>query len=224
MRTSESIANIAPALAKAQAMCLSVTKTKVGKIETKGGRSYEYNYNDFASVVQEIKPALTENNIAMIQWAERADDGITVITRLQHASGEWEETDMPVPVMIVSAQTLGSALTYGKRYGAQAAMLLPSADDDGKAASDKPVPRPNTAKQVSVDAFEELDAAEQKYLQDLATELIDMAHSGDDAYGYAKSKRLSTEHELAIWCLLPSDVRSLIKKQAPRPAALASQP
>lgn len=138
MRTSESIAKMAPALVLAQAACLSVTKDKVGKIETKSGRNYEYNYADFASVVEHIKPALRDNGLAMIQWAQREQDGITVITRVQHTSGEWQETDTFIPLAIASAQALGSALTYGKRYGAQAFMLLPSADDDGKEATNHP--------------------------------------------------------------------------------------
>ena len=138
MRTSEQIAKIAPALVKAQAACESVTKDKVGKIATKSGASYEYNYADFASVVEHIKPALRDNGLAMIQWAQREQDGITVITRVQHESGEWQETDTFIPLAIASAQALGSALTYGKRYGAQAFMLLPSADDDGKEATSHP--------------------------------------------------------------------------------------
>jgi hypothetical protein len=135
MRTSDSITAIAPALVKAQAACESVTKDKVGKIETKSGAKYEYNYADFASVVEHIKPALRDNGLAMIQWGERHDDGITVVTRVQHESGEWQETDTFIPLAIASAQALGSALTYGKRYGAQAFMLLPSADDDGNEAT-----------------------------------------------------------------------------------------
>ena len=141
MRTSESITKIAPALVKAQAACESVTKDKVGKIETKSGRNYEYNYANFASVVEHIKPALRDNGLAMIQWAQREQDGVTVITRVQHESGEWQETDMFIPLSIASAQALGSALTYGKRYGAQAFMLLPSADDDGKEATNHPPAR-----------------------------------------------------------------------------------
>jgi hypothetical protein len=229
MRTSDSIASIAPAIVKAQAVCHAVVKDKTAKVQSPKG-SYEYNYSDFASVVEVIKPALAANELAMIQWAERATDGITVVTRLQHASGEWQETDTPVPGMFVSAQTLGSGFTYGKRYGAQAAMLLPSQDDDGKAATEGATPRPNTAKQVATDAFDELSIADQKYLQDLAVVLIDMTEGNDDAWGYLESKRLSTEHKLALWALLPSNVRTALKKAqnaaavAKAAPALASQP
>lgn len=72
--------------------------------------------------------------------------------------------------------------------------------------------RPNTATQVAVDAFMEMPAADQKYLQDLATAVIDMVEGGDDAYGYLESKHLSIEHKLAIWSLFPSKVRSELKK------------
>jgi hypothetical protein len=221
MRTSDSIANLAAALVKAQAMCLAVTKDKTAKVNSTKG-SYEYNYSDFASVVQEIKPALAANDLAMIQWSERQDDGITVVTRLQHASGEWQETDTFIPVAAVSAQAIGSALSYGKRYGAQSAMLLPSADDDGKAATDQPPAhaatggkdpaRPNTGAQVAKDAFDDMPADEQKYLQDLAVAVIDMVDGGDDAHGYLEAQKLSLEQKLSLWSLLPSKVRTALKK------------
>lgn len=229
MRTSESISNLAAALVKAQSVCLAVKKDKVAKTG-----SYSYNYSDFASVVEEIKPALAANELAMIQWSERQDDGITVVTRLQHASGEWQETDMFIPVAQVSAQAIGSALTYGKRYGAQSAMLLPSADDDGKeASSHAPAqqvdqPRPNTARQVAVDAFDDMPAADQKYLQDLSVAVIDMVEGNDDAHGYIEAQKLSLEQKLALWSLFPSSVRTALKKAqaevAMKKAALPKAP
>ena len=50
-----------------------------------------------------------------------------------------------------------------------------------EAADAHRVNRPNTATQVAKDAFEEMSAEEQHYLQNLAASVIDMAENGDDA-------------------------------------------
>lgn len=214
MRTSDSIAAIAPALVKAQAACLAVVKDKTAKIvSTKG--TYEYQYSDFASVIEQAKPALAANGLAMIQWAERHDDGITVVSRLQHESGEWQETDIFIPVAMVSAQAIGSAFTYGKRYGAQAFMLMPSADDDAKDATANPPAkdRKDTARQVTVDAFEALPDEKKDVLRTHASTLQRLHQTKGDAAAYIARQNFDDEAKLALWSLLPSNVRSWIKDQ-----------
>jgi hypothetical protein len=44
-------------------------------------------------------------------------DEVVVVTRLAHASGEWIEGELPLPVSKADAQGYGSALTYARRYG-----------------------------------------------------------------------------------------------------------
>jgi len=216
MRTSESIAKIAPALVKAQAACVSVTKDKTGNIETKSGAKYSYKYADFAAVVEQLKPALRDNGLAMLQWAQREQDGITVITRVQHESGEWQETDTFIPLAIASAQAFGSALTYGKRYGAQAFMLLPSDDDDGAEATQnpaKPADRKDSARQVAVDAFDDLSAETQDLMRSHAAELGKLHAKRGDVITYLAEQNFDNEAKLALWSLLPAPVRSWIKDQ-----------
>ncbi len=82
-----------------------------------------------------------------------------------------------------------------------------------KDKNEKDPKRPNTATQVAHDEFDGMSASEQKEIQDLSTAVIDMVEGGDDAHGYIESKRLSLEHKLALWSLLPSKVRTAIKKQ-----------
>jgi hypothetical protein len=87
--------------------------------------------------------------------------------------------------------------------------------------------RPNTAKQVAVDEFDNMSAAEQRYLQDLATAVVDMVEHKDDAHGYIESKKLSIEDKMALWSLLPSSVRTALKKaqvEAAQKATLAKAP
>ena len=137
MRTSESVAKIAPALVSAQAAIRAVVKDKVGRIPGKDGKQgYEYRYSDLGSVIDHVRGPLNTAGIAFLQAAARDQGGIIVTTRLLHTSGEWIEDDTPIPCPVSTAQAYGSAITYGKRYGLQSIIGLPSEDDDGKRATD----------------------------------------------------------------------------------------
>jgi hypothetical protein len=65
-----------------------------------------------------------------------------------------------VPATKQDAQGFGSAISYGKRYGLQAALGIASEDDDGQAAS-KPRPAPVQQVKVTIDmeaAVDEMSA------------------------------------------------------------------
>ena len=76
-----------------------------------------------------------------------------------HTSGQWIRSYTPLPVESpVNCHKLGSALTYGRRYGLAAMVGIAQMDDDGNAAIDKgvgrkpkpPIKAPNpTVKKVS---------------------------------------------------------------------------
>ncbi len=218
METSVSVEKIAPAFLAAQKVIDAVKRDKTGKIETKTGRNYEYKYSDLQSVIVHVKPPLNENGIAFLQTCAATAGGVNVITRLQHESGEWYEGCVFIPVATLSAQAMGSAITYGKRYGLQSMTGLASEDDDGVAAS-KPEERPNTATQVAVDAFDELDEEKKAYLHREAVKIIAMFERNEPVGPYVQRQDYDTECKLALWSLLPSKVRTAIKKQAAEAAA-----
>lgn len=219
MRTSDSITNLAAALLKAQAAIEHVTKDKVGKVQTKTGREYEYKYSDLSSVIEAVKGPLNANGLVFLQSPGGDSTGVSVTTRILHTSGEWAETTIYIPVQMGTAQAYGSAITYGKRYGLQSLVGLPSDDDDGQAASDKPkaakqaYDKPNTAKQVAVDAFESLPDEDKDFLRSHASELGRIFQDKGDMYGYIERQNFDTEQKLALWSLLDSKVRSEFKRQ-----------
>lgn len=234
MRTSDSISKIAAALVIAQK-----AMTAAAKVAT--NPHFKSKYADLATVIEAVKAPLNEAGITVLQTVTNDTTGVMVTTTLLHESSEWIAETIYLPVPQQTPQAFGSAITYARRYSLQSFVTLPSEDDDGERASEPEkenahrveAKRPNTATQVAVDALEDMSAADQQYLRDLAVELIDMANNNDDAAGYIEAKRLSTEFKLAIWSLLPSNVRSTIKRQqaakankAPNLKApeLASQP
>jgi len=73
---------------------------------------------------------------------------------------------------------------------------------------------PDSAKQVAVDAFEQMDEAEQQFLRETALILIRAHDQGEHHMpDFFKAQRLQQEEILALWSLLPSYVRSAIKRK-----------
>jgi hypothetical protein len=128
MKTSESIDKIAQALCKAQAEMLPLIKDSSNPF-------FKSKYADLQAVTAACYPALQANGIAVIQSNLREDGALVVLTRLLHASAQWIETTCVVPAKAQDAQAYGSAYTYGRRYGLQAAVGLAPEDDDGHAAT-----------------------------------------------------------------------------------------
>jgi len=134
MKTSDQINEIAAALAKAQATIKDAAKSSQG---------YGYRYADLATVLQIVRPALTANNIAVLQDTETAVDHISVSTRLVHASGQWIESS-PLSLHIEpkkglsAAQCAGSVVTYARRYSLAALVGLAQEDDDASAGKEAP--------------------------------------------------------------------------------------
>lgn len=142
MQSSETIGKIGDALAKAQSVIAPAPKDKANPF-------FKSHYADLASITDACRKALTDNGIAVVQGFTAVSDGfIQLDTRLIHISGEWIEGNLVMPAG-GTAQSYGSAITYGRRY-ALAAMVgvVADEDDDGNAASQKPTntqqPKPAT--------------------------------------------------------------------------------
>jgi hypothetical protein len=96
-------------------------------------------YSSLASVIDAVRPALSANGLAFVQMLHTADGGVAVETVLIHESGEQLSCGtLFIPATKQDAQGYGSAITYAKRYGLQAALGIASEDDDGTAAVKAP--------------------------------------------------------------------------------------
>lgn len=126
---------LAKALAKAQAVMESAKKTStnpfLSKENSKAGR-----YADLASVWDACREPLTSNGLAVVQLVTSADKtSVTVETRLLHEGGESISSTLTMPVEKATAQGVGSAITYARRYSLSALVGVAPDDDDGNAAS-----------------------------------------------------------------------------------------
>lgn len=128
MRTSESIASLAAALAKAQAVI-------EGAIKDKANPAFRSRYADLAAIWDAIREPLTANGLSLVQMPDMLEGDPVLVTRLLHASGEWLEGTYPLNPVKQDPQGYGSAITYARRYAAMAVCGVAPEDDDGNAAS-----------------------------------------------------------------------------------------
>jgi hypothetical protein len=136
VKTSEQINDLAAASAKAQAAMRPAIKDSVNPA-FKGAK-----YADLTAVWEACRKPLTDNGLTVWQDVTTADgsaNGISVITRLVHSSGQWVEFGpLVVPLSKHDAHGVGSATSYGKRYALAAAIgVIAELDDDGNAAVEK---------------------------------------------------------------------------------------
>ena len=127
MNQSESIADLAAALSKAQA---SIT----GALKDSANPFFKSKYADLASCWDACRKPLTDNGLAVIQTIEAGEGRAVLVTTLCHASGEWIKSYCPILTKDDSPQALGSAITYARRYALAAMVGLAQIDDDAEAA------------------------------------------------------------------------------------------
>ena len=128
METSESINELAEALAKAQA---GIT----GALKDSANPFFKSKYADLASVMEACLPALNSNGICVIQPTVDEDGTRYVKTILAHTSGQTLECRVPLIVQKNDMQGYGSAVTYARRYGLMGMAGIAPEDDDGNAAA-----------------------------------------------------------------------------------------
>src|SRR5258706_6592157 len=133
--SSESIGTIAAALAKAQAELTNPEKSLVATIRSPFPREADrtFRYAPLSSGLDIVRKGLGRHEIATIQaTAIDKDAGLLRLTTvLAHSSGEWISSEWPVCQMtdIASAQRMGAALTYARRYALFTLVDIAGEDD-----------------------------------------------------------------------------------------------
>lgn len=101
---------------------------------------FKSSYADLAAVFSATDEGLSNAGLVLVQspiylkW--KGDLEMFIQTRLLHVkTGEWLQAWWLVDPRERTPQGFGSAITYGKRYPAQALLGLASEDDDGNAAT-----------------------------------------------------------------------------------------
>src|SRR4029077_6910405 len=135
-RSSESVAALASALAKAQAELVNPEKSLIATIRTGRvgeGAERSFRYAPLSSGLDIVRRTLGQHEIATTQTTPSDQGAVMVLlnTMLAHGSGEWIASDWPVcPIAdMASPQRMGAALTYARRYALFALVAIAGEDD-----------------------------------------------------------------------------------------------
>ena len=152
-RTSNSIASLAAALAKAQIELANPEKSLVGTIEPAAGEGSArlFRYASLSSGLEIVRKTLGQHEIATVQTTaiDQTAGIVNLTTVLAHASGEWIASDWPVCAIAETAtpHRMGAALTYARRYALFTLVGIAGEDDLDAPDLISPAP-PATARQA----------------------------------------------------------------------------
>lgn len=150
MNKSDTVGSIASALALFQGEMRTVVKDAVNPY-------FKSKYADLSSIIEAIREPLKKNGLAISQFPS-GDGELTTI--LMHGSGEWIEATAKMGITDGKSQSIGSAMTYARRYALGAVLgIATDEDDDGHAATQSqpaqksaptaPAPTPSPAQQFA---------------------------------------------------------------------------
>lgn len=123
MKTSETQTELVKALLAAHGEFPAIGKTKEGQA---GNRKFKYA--PLEVIKDKIDPVLRKHGLLLTQGAE----GHLLVTRLEHVSGEWRETRMPMNETHASDQAYGIEFSYKRRYSYQGILgIVTEEDTDG---------------------------------------------------------------------------------------------
>ena len=125
---SDKVDKLASALSKAQSEMKGAEKKSINPFFNSG-------YADLHTVIESSFPHLTKHGLSVIQGNESRPGEFFVTTMLLHESGQWIKSKLKMPIEKATAQSVGSVITYGRRYGLSAITGIAQYDDDGNAAS-----------------------------------------------------------------------------------------
>jgi hypothetical protein len=134
-RTSETVAALAAALAKAQAELINPEKSLTATIRTgrPGEGERRFRYAPLSSGLDIVRKTLGQHEIATLQTTaiDQTAGMVHLTTTLAHASGEWIASDWPVCAIAETAnpQRMGAALTYARRYALFTLVGIAGEDD-----------------------------------------------------------------------------------------------
>ena len=160
MKKSETITELSKAFAKTQ-------KEMKQPLKDANNPFFKSKYVPLENVVEAITESASKNGLSFTQYPSSDEAGnVTVGTLVMHESGEWIEYD-PIKMKPVKndPQSIGSAITYAKRYALSAIFGITSdQDDDGNEAT-------QAKKQSAKKANDPVISVEEanRYLKEIAT-------------------------------------------------------
>lgn len=130
MKQSETITKLSAALVKVQEHIQPIAKDRENT-------HFRNKYATLDAIMESIRAPLASVELAIVQGGgapvsdiNGAVIAIGVETMLVHSSGEFISSVITLPIAQASPQAVGSAITYGRRYGVASLLALTTEEDD----------------------------------------------------------------------------------------------
>jgi len=178
-------------------------------LKTATNPHFRSKYVALDGCIEAVIDALNSNGIALMQKSHESDNGVTIETLFIHESGESLSGGLfHVPAVKHDAQGYGSALTYARRYSLMSAAGIAPEDDDGNAAVKAKAPViPASPKTADLG----LSNDELSHITDMSEAIKELTPS--EALDLILAAKLEENQTIALWNMLPSNIRTVIKKE-----------
>jgi len=131
---SESIKELAIALSSFQGKMVAVKKDAINPF-------YKSKYATLDTIWETIRKPLSENGLSIAQTMATDGGKPMLETTLYHTSGEWISGYQILNPVKDDPQSLGSAISYARRYSLSALLGIVSDEDDDANIATKPQPK-----------------------------------------------------------------------------------
>lgn len=175
MNRSEDIKELAAAMSEFQGNVVDAVKEKSG---------YGYKYAELGGVLEIVRPLLKQFGLSIMQLVGTNNNNVSLETVLTHKSGQWISSTLEIPAEdkkgLSHAQTVGTAITYMRRYALCSLLGIAQVDDD--AAESKP-------KEARKDGYtHKIEKKDNTYKQKLSPEQVNVINDliGDSLDIYDK--------------------------------------
>lgn len=162
---SGQVDKIFTAMAKAQGEMGHAAKTEENEF-------YGSKYADLTACFEAVRQPLFMNGLCIIQSPsaelgyedhdEKYSASVTLNTLIGHTSGQWIVGKLSMPLSREDAHSVGSAVTYARRYALAAMLGLAQADDDGNAATSVETEKPDIGMRPPKKTVKKKKAAKKK--------------------------------------------------------------
>lgn len=146
MNRSETLGKLAEALSKAQ-------KEIKGALKDSSNPFFKSKFADLESCWEACREPLSKNGLSITQGHDCDDKADYLITTLMHSSGEWVSYKQRLIFKEPTAQAMGAATTYARRFGLTSAIGIVQVDDDGNEASGRQGNGANSGNQQQTGGF-----------------------------------------------------------------------
>lgn len=131
IETSPDVGDLFAALAKAQGEITGASKDAANP-------HFRSKYATLMAVWDACRAPLSKAGVAVIQAPYNDEGDVGISTTLGVASGQWMRSKIKVQPTKYDAQSVGSVMTYLRRYALAAMVGVAPEDDDGEAAVGRP--------------------------------------------------------------------------------------